>query len=195
MMLKIKFIFFFSFIGIVCFAQPSGKPSFQKRQSNLQLGYGIGNIWKTFLKDAIDGSIPGITYKVTAVGPVALIYEYGISDRISIGAVVSYSIVQGKYSGFGETFVDELRIFTSLARANYHFGKSPKFDPYVGGGIGYVRSKYVNDQSASRNDVPGEFGYSAQLGCKYAFTKAIGAFGEIGYLNGSFVLLGVNFKW
>jgi outer membrane protein W len=176
-------------------AQDSTRTAFHRGQSSLMIGYGIGNIWKTFLKDAINGSVPGITYKVTSFGPIALDYEYAINKRFSVGAVVSYSKVQGKYSGFGDSFVDELKIFTALARANYHMGKHPKFDRYVGVGLGYVNAQYANDQSASRNDVPGVFGYSAQLGGRYFFTRNLSAFLELGYVNGSFVLTGASFAW
>ena len=182
------------FISNVSAQQKSGL-AYQKCQSVLMAGYGIGNIWKSFLKDAIDGAIPGITYKVTATGPLALTYEYGFHKRISGGVTVAYSQVKGKYSGYGDSFVDKLTIFTALARANYHFGEWKEWDLYAGGGLGYVHSKYANDQSATRNDVPGELGYTLQGGARYYFSTNWGAFAELGYLNGSFGQVGISVKF
>lgn len=176
-------------------SQVKDNAAYYKGSSVVSVGYGIGNIWKTFLNDAVNSTIPGITYKVTAFGPVALNYEYGFLKRFSGGITFAYSKVKGVYSGFGDSFTDELTITTILARANYHFGKSEKFDPYIGGGMGYVKSKYNNDQSASRNDVPGLLGYSAQLGGRYYFTSLLGAYAELGYVNGSFVQVGLTARF
>lgn len=176
-------------------AQVKNNAAYYKGSSVVSVGYGIGNIWKTFLNDAVNSTIPGITYKVTAFGPIALNYEYGFLNRFSGGITFAYSKVKGVYSGFGDSFTDELKITTILARANYHFGRSPKFDPYIGGGMGYVKSKYNNDQSASRNDVPGLLGYSAQLGGRYYFTPVLGTYAEIGYVNGSFVQVGLTARF
>lgn len=195
--MKIRIVFLFAAI-LFCAAsmsQVKDKPAYTKGSSMFSVGYGIGNIWKTFLNDAISSTIPGITYKVTAFGPVALNYEYGFLKRFSGGITFAYSKVKGKYSGYGDSFTDELTITTILARANYHFGKSEKFDPYIGGGMGYVKSKYNNDQSASRNDVPGLLGYSAQLGGRYYFTSLLGAYAELGYVNGSFVQVGLTARF
>ena len=195
--MNIRFIFLLA--GILFYSasesQVKDKPAYLKGSSMVSVGYGIGNIWKTFLNDAISSSIPGITYKVTAFGPIALNYEYGFLNRFSGGITFAYSKVKGKYSGYGDSFTDELTITTILARANYHFGKSEKFDPYIGGGMGYVKSKYNNDQSASRNDVPGLLGYSAQLGGRYYFTPSLGAYAELGYVNGSFVQVGLTARF
>lgn len=174
-------------------AQQTEKTVYEKRQSVISVGYGIGNIWKSFLKEAI--SFPGITYKVTTTGPLTLIYEYGFSKRISGGVALAYSQVKGKYSGYGDEFIDKLTIFSALARANYHFGKWNKFDPYAGAGVGYVHSKYSNDQSATRNKVPGTLGYSGQLGARYYFSTAVAGMAEAGYVGGSFVQLGLSVKF
>ncbi len=182
---------------IACIAghgQQAPKTAFHKGGSVIMAGYGIGNIWKTFLNNAVS-NIPGISYKVTAFGPVTLVYEYGVFNRISGGVVVAYSKLRGKYSGYGELIVDELTIFTAMARANYHFGHSAKFDPYIGGGIGYVHSKYNNDQSASRNSTPGMLGLAAQVGARRYFSPVFGLFAEAGYVNGSFGQLGVSVKF
>ena len=170
-------------------AQPEKFAVYEKGTSSLVVGQGIGNIWKTFMKQAIN--YPGISYKVSSLGPLTLIYEYGFGKRISGGLALGYSRITGKYSGFGDEFTDRLTIFSALARANYHFGHSSRFDPYIGIGVGYVRSKYDNSGSNSNRSVPGEFGYSGQLGAKYLFTPHFGVYAEAGYVGGSFVQAGL----
>lgn len=156
----------------------------------LSSGYGIGNVWVYFLKNnSFIKDIPD--YKVSSVGPFSICAEYFINNKISIGTSASYSVVNGETKRF---LVDEqISIFTALARANYHFGKSKKFDPYIGGGLGYVRSVYKNNNSIP-GPVPGEFGYSAQIGAHYYLSKHLGFYGELGYVNGSFLQLGVVMK-
>jgi outer membrane protein W len=170
-------------------AQTKNFKVYDKGTSSLVAGQGIGNIWKTFMKQAIN--YPGISYKVSSLGPLTLIYEYGFGKHISGGLALGYSRITGRYSGFGDEFTDRLTIFSALARANYHFGHSGRFDPYLGIGMGYVRSKYDNSGSNSKRSVPGEFGYSGQLGAKYLFTPHIGVYAEAGYVGGSFVQAGL----
>ena len=153
-------------------------------------GYGIGNVWVYFLKNnSLIKDIPD--YKVSSIGPFSICVEYFINNKISIGTSASYSIVKGETKRF---LVDEqISIFTALARANYHFGDFKKLDPYLGGGLGYVRSVYKNNNSIP-GPVPGEFGYSAQLGAHYYLTNHVGFYGELGYVNGSFLQLGFCLK-
>ena len=168
----------------------SGFAGFAQQQNakkwTLTAGYGIGNVWLYFLKNkSLIKDIPD--YKVSSVGPFSICAEHFITNKISIGASASYSVVKGETKRF---LVDEqISIFTALARANYHFSHSNKFDPYLGGGLGYVRSVYRNNSSIP-GPVPGEFGYSAQVGAHYYLTKKAGFYGELGYVNGSFLQLG-----
>lgn len=187
------FVYLF-FLSVMLFGNEANSQTknfdvYKKGTSSLVIGQGIGNIWKTFLKQAIN--YPGISYKVSSLGPLTLIYEYGFGKHISGGLALGYSRITGKYSGYGDEFTDRLTIFSALARANYHFGHSNRFDPYLGIGLGYVRSKYDNSGSNSKRSVPGEFGYSGQLGAKYLFTPHIGVYAEAGYVGGSFVQAGL----
>lgn len=163
------------------------------KQSQIFLGHGIGNVWKTYLKQVIN--FPGITYKVTSIGPYTLIYEYGFSKRISGGIAAGYSRINGKYSGYGETYKDNLIIFSILARANYHLLFTEKWDIYAGAGAGYVNSRYNNSDAQSKADAPGEFGYSGQLGVRYLLKGPWGAYAEGGYVGGSFVQAGITVKF
>ncbi len=172
-------------------AQDGGGRAYEQGKSTVALGYGFGNIWKSSFKAAgVGGSFKGM-------GPFALTYEYGLTENISVGAVVSYSSLKNTLSNNN---VQKLTQFGAVLRGNYHFGSSDKFDPYIGIGVGYYNFKYTS-KDANGNDVtsfysvPGAFGYQGQLGAKYYFMPSLAAFAEIGYVAGSFGQIGVNFKF
>lgn len=181
---------------LLCLIHPSfaqEERAFLKGNSLISAGVGIGNIWKSFLEDAV--AYPPGTYNVSNKGTYTIVYEYGFSDRISAGIALGYSEVTGKFDGYGEKFTETLTNFSLLARSNYHFGKFRKFDPYIGVGIGYYHFKYNNDRPGIINSkVPGAFGYSGQLGAHYYFIPRFGIYGEAGYVGGSFGQLGVTLK-
>jgi len=199
--LQLKSIFFFIIFVSICFevvaqekigvnSDKQEKKINQNHTSVFKVGYGIGNVWVYLLKHNsffID-YVPN--YKVKSTGPITVCYENFLLKKISVGLAVSYSIVKGKGSSRGIIVDDQISMFTALIRGNYHFGKSKKLDSYVGGGLGYIRSAYKSNPSVS-GPVPGEFGYSAQLGAHYYLTNHVGFYGELGYVNGSFLQLGV----
>ena len=190
--MKLLTTFFFVILfSLIANAQHNSESFSNKGRSTITVGYGIGNVWVYFLKHNsffID-YVPN--YTVKSMGPITGCYENFILKKISVGLAVSYSNVKGKGDSRGFFVDDQISIFTALIRGNYHFGKFPKFDPYVGGGIGYIRSAYKSYPSVS-GPVPGDFGYSAQIGAHYYITKQTGVYGELGYVNGSFMQIGIN---
>jgi len=192
---KIIFCFRVSSILIVNFfflielaqAQEKIEKNFRSHDQTLSIGHGIGNIWKSFLEKGVNID----NYTIKSTGPINVQYDYVVFKNFSVGAIVSYSQIKGSYNNSGFVFSDQLTIFTALARVNYHFIKHKKLDPYLGSGIGYVYSKYQNNLNTKSTNVPGEFGYSAQLGINYFILKNFGLFGEAGYMGGSFFQIGV----
>jgi len=175
------------FLGTPVNAQFTSKKLSKKHTQTLSIGHGIGNIWKSFLEKGVNIE----NYKIKSTGPINLQYEYEVFKNFRVGAIVSYSQIKGSYNNSGFVFSDQLAIFTALARVNYHFISHKKLDPYFGGGLGYVYSKYQNNLNTSSSSVPGELGYSAQVGINYFMLKNFGLFGEAGYVGGSFFQLGV----
>jgi outer membrane protein W len=167
-------------------AQEIKKKHYENNRQTISIGHGIGNVWKSFL----DKGVSIENYKIKSKGPINLQYDYIFFKNFSVGAIVSYSQIKGSYNNSGFVFSDRLTIFTALARVNYHFIKHKKLDPYLGVGCGYILSKYQNNLNTSSTSVPGEFGYSAQVGLNYFILNNVGLFGEVGYLGGSFVQLG-----
>jgi len=182
---SILIVNFFFLIELVQ-AQEKIEKNFRSHDQTLSIGHGIGNVWKTFLEKGINID----NYVVKSAGPFNLEYEREVIKHFNVGAIISYSKIKGSYNYNGFSFSDQLTIFTALARVNYHFIKHKKLDPYVGGGCGYIYSKYQNNLNTSSANVPGEFGYSAQAGLNYFILNNVGLFGEVGYLGGSFVQMG-----
>lgn len=175
--------------------------AYSQGSSTVSVGYGFGNIWKSLFK--LTGAFSGGTYKTSSTGPVALTYEYGASEKISVGVAFGYSQVKGDYTDPSDptsNYNESLTNISALARANYHFGQSDKFDPYVGIGLGYYnfKYKYKDAQGATDNSsfsVPTAFGFSGQLGAKYYISSNIGLYAEIGYVGGSLAQLGLTLKF
>ena len=184
---------FLLFIVIIFFlwgsikAQKIEKKYYQNNRQTISLGHGIGNVWKSFLEKGVNID----NYKIQSTGPINVQYDYEVFKNFSVGTIVSYSQIKGSYNNNGFVFSDQLTIFTALARVNYHFIKHKKLDPYLGVGGGYILSKYKNNLNTSSTNIPGELGYSAQVGLNYFILNNVGLFGEVGYLGGSFFQLGV----
>lgn len=191
---------FICLVSAKSFAQDEGG-AYSQGSSSVSIGYGFGNIWKSLFKLA--GAFSDGSYKVSATGPVAFVYEYGATDKISVGIALGYSQVKGKYNDPSypdDNYEESLTNFSALARANYHFGSSEKFDPYLGIGLGYYNFKYKYKDASGTSDVgtfaiPGAFGFSGQLGAKYYFTSSVGLYAEIGYVGGSIAQVGLSFKF
>ena len=175
------------YLGDSLHAQNFEEKYYPNHRQTIAFGHGIGNIWKSFLEKGVNID----NYKIKSTGPINVQYDYEVFKNFSVGAIVSYSQIKGNYNNNGFVFSDQLTIFTALARVNYHFIKHKKLDPYFGVGGGYILSKYKNNLNTSSTNIPGELGYSAQVGLNYFIFNNIGLYGEVGYLGGSFFQLGV----
>jgi len=116
--------------------------AFQEGSHTLSVGHGavtfLGNLNRTF-ETYVD-----LEYK--SLGPLYLKYEYGVTNRIGLGINLAYATNewsyryettddQGNTTTYGES--TERDTYSLLARLNYHFGNSERFDPYFGFGVGY----------------------------------------------------------
>jgi outer membrane protein W len=189
------------------FAQ-DGDAAFQKGGSSISLGYGFLSPYKTLFKlsNAFGGSSSA---KFSSLGPIGLTYEYGATEKIGVGLQVAYSNLKNVETtkdgiSTGKDRIETLKLtqISAIARVNYHFGSSSKFDPYAGLGLGYGNFKFTSEDNdpnplftGTKISVPGAFGITGQLGAKYYFSSSIGAYAEIGYLAGSFAQIGITAKF
>lgn len=203
-MKKVLLVVVLGLTGMIAKAQDESSAWGGQGTKVVNLGYGVGSIWKTLFKLSA-----GFTNsKTTAVGPYAAGFEYGVSDKIGVGVQFGYGSVKnvstdpGANSNGGDLITtEELKSLQIFARGNYHFGQSEKFDPYLGLGLGYGNFKLTssdNDPNYSFNSavsIPSAFIYSGALGAKYYFTSNIGIYAEIGYVTGSYFQGGIAIKF
>lgn len=194
----------FTCVATTASAQDEGA-AYSQGQSTVTLGYGLGNIYKKLFK--FSGGFGGFfgtgNYKVSSTGPFALTYEYGVADHISVGVLLGYTSVTGKYTDAtfpADNYDEKLTNMQAVLRGNYHFGSSEKFDPYIGLGVGYYNFKYkYNDASGTTSNsffaVPTSFAFNGQLGAKYYFSSNVGVFLEAGYVAGAYGQGGLAFKF
>ena len=152
--------------------------AFQQGTSDLNLGFGIGNI---FWGSGYSASFP--------VNPSAS-FEYGVTDNVSVGAVLSYSSV--KISGY------DIKASGILVggRGSYHFLTSDKWDPYVGLTLGYVIVSVTDNTGGSY--VGGKLsgvGLGIHAGARYFFQDNLGVYAELGASSFAIINLGVTFKF
>jgi opacity protein-like surface antigen len=203
-MKKLLFVFAFAVITISVKAQDESAAWGGQGTAVVNLGYGVGSVWKTLFK--VSASFTGS--KVTASGPFAIGFEYGVSNKIGIGVQLGYGSVKsvstdpgGASDGGDLITTEELKSLQILARGNLHFGQSEKFDPYIGLGLGYGNFKYTitdNDPNSSPAfgfAVPSAFIYTGALGAKYYFSSSVGIYAEVGYVTGAFFQGGIAIKF
>lgn len=151
---------------------------YKKGVNNINAGVGFG--------------LAGI-YGNAGMIPISVGVQIGVANKISFGGIVGFST-----STYGlDNFEWKYTYIMLGARGEYHFLKpTNKLDAYAGLTLGY------NIVSVTAPSNYSGFGYSAQgsyllfgvhVGARYAFTRNIGAFAELGYGIG-YLTVGVNFK-
>lgn len=183
----VRAIVFFLFWVAVC--STTQAQAYQKNDINISAGYGIASIWKYYLRDLASY---GIDYKVHTDGPVCFLADYAVFKNISIGLAAGQSETRGAGGINGFELKENLKSIFLLVRGNFHPFRFEKFDPFIGGGIGYYHFKYINELNSTKpSRVPGNLGLSAQLGGRYYFYKSISVFAEVGFIAGSLAEVGL----
>ena len=172
---------------------------FEKGGNYITLGFGLDPYGRANKYSA------GINNKYTALGPIILAYERGITDvlgigRIGVGGAVGQSFYTSKsYTNDNLYEYKSTRYRTSIAfRAAYHFEFGvEKMDVYagIGGAVHIITDSYTtnnpNDPNYAykRGSVSG--GPSVFGGIRYYFTNNFGVYAEAGYdisaVNGGLV--------
>lgn len=176
--------------------------AFEKGSNFITLGFGLDPYGK------VPKYAAGNNYKKTALGPIILAYEYGLTEKLGIGRIgLGGAIAQSFYTGksyYTNNYYEykSNRSRTSLAlRAAYHFDFGiDKMDVYAGiGGALHIysdtdRTDNPNDLNYNKKSVSIGGGPSIFGGIRYLFTNKFGVYAEAGYdisaLNG-----GVVFKF
>ncbi len=178
--------------------------SVHKGTITLDAYYGFPNIILNSLKQELASSNTKTKYTSTNTGPMGIRGEAFIADHVAFGLDVNYSAGSvfweeetNSNSNIPKIVKNDIS-FTRLrvlAKCNFHFGATEKFDWYAGGGIGYnstVFTKHVDGEESYYSPYESIFTYFSafplswriNFGGKYYFTDNIGAGVEIGLSGG-----------
>jgi opacity protein-like surface antigen len=168
--------------------------AFEEGNSVVSVGYGLGLGYGRLLNaySAYDG------YKFSGFGPVALGYEYGLTDNIGLGLNVSYSsygatwIQSSAYDPFNVTEYDYKYRWSTLAimaRGAYHFDiRNDDLDLYAGLGLGFLKFgyKWTSDDPTFNEEnqnvsLGTPLGYQIFGGLRYYLSDNVGLYAEVGY--------------
>ncbi len=202
-------------LGLACaFSSSSFSQAVQTGTSIFDVTYGWPNLWTNVFKAAVTTSnSTGI--KTGTMGPIAIKYEYMIADKIGIGGIFNYANSSVKYNedqqvynsttGLYETknYKYEFSVprFRAMAKFNFHFGNSDKFDGYAGVGVGYggYSFKYETNDPLYTSDKftmsIAPIAFRLALGGRYFFTDNIGALMEFGLGGGGLLEFGATAKF
>ncbi len=167
-----------------------GENIIQKGKNYINVYYGV-NIFTSFYKTVASNA--AVNIKTSAIGPVGIVYEHLVTDKIGIGVEFGYSSFKLTYNdAFADfngliTNYDYTWQFTTIRamfRANFHFAKSDKFDAYGFLSAGYRGTSFnfsTNDPNTSKLTFNGliPFGLKPGMGFRYFFTPSFGLNAEI----------------
>lgn len=170
----------------IAFSTHAQDKSYEMGQSSIHLSVGVA---PTF---GLSTSNLGGFHSTWSL-PFSASYEYGVSDRISVGITGGYAT---------QKFVDDQNngvkyTYTLIgARGSYHFATAAKFDPYFGLLLGYNSVKAKDIGSGEQGVAAKASGVlpGAYLGANYYFATNIGVHAEVGY-GISVVTAGITFKF
>ena len=164
------------------------------------------NLFTSVIKGAYTNA--GGTYENVKIGGLpclGLRVGYMVTDRISIGIDANYTSTVVTYSEASGSNVYDYTLsiprIRAMARFEFHFGSSDKFDFYMPVGVGYSSIKYnytTTDPDGGslpsvRNLIPVAFRYG--IGGRYFFTDNIGLNLELGLGGGPILEGGLAFKF
>jgi len=175
---------------VLGFSSKTNAQSFQNKDNIITFGFGFDPYFQGKFKS---GWGPG--YKYSAIGPIVLTYERGITDKVGIGYFgVGGGIAQSFhttkwYTNQNYEHINRNTRTAIFVRCAYHFDLGiEKLDVYagVGGGVNIDNRTYRSDDpfdfnpkykdEVNINGGPDIFG-----GVRYYFTNSFGVYGEVGY--------------
>ncbi|HXC04447.1 MAG TPA: hypothetical protein VNZ86_06820 [Bacteroidia bacterium] len=196
-----KTTFFILLLSFGCMDISNGQ-SFQKGQTDLNIGIGLGN------------PILGPD-NYNTITPLSISLGYGITNDISIGIYGGFSGASYNYYGWddcgmghgnGQYFTDTYKwsYYILGVQGDYHFGrfiKRDKWDVYAGLLLGndfahytYYTNSVCPDHIRYDSPMYGGIVCAIHAGARYRITNHVGVFAELGY-GIAYLNVGVNFKF
>lgn len=183
----------------------NAQQAMEKGQSSVNLYYGL-NVLTAYYKGLADAANVTGEVEIKGVGPVGIVYEYMVAEKIGLGGEFGYALTSVKYRGNedpGSAMIYDYKASVTTMRAqlrmNLHFAKSEKFDGYVLFNGGYRNYNVVWESNDPFFDnvnqssfVP--VGVKVGLGLRYFFVPNFGLHAEIA-LGSPLMCGGLSFKF
>jgi hypothetical protein len=196
----------------IIIASASTKTYAQKKQGESVVTLGVGSSLTGILFKAIENSVNavgGASLQVKSTPGLQGMYDFGITDRFSLGVAGSYQSYSMIYAGYiydtssvGRNYKDKITRMNIGLRPLVHLGDGEKVDTYLGARFGYTRWSYKTDNidpNYSLGDIYHSFGNTVKIqvlfGLRYFFTDNIGIGGEISIGSPYFMMGGINAKF
>ncbi len=144
-------------------------------------------------------------------GPLYARFEYGFTRRLSVNVGITYTNYKARFSrdsvdvNIGKSIPWEYGLvvnnISGLARLNYHLYVDPRWDIYLGGGLGYDNYAYSSytkyppqvDKFNAFFKAPAPITFEAGTGLRYFFMNRTAWYVELGY-GKTFLQTGVMVK-
>jgi hypothetical protein len=187
--------------------------SAQKYQGQSVVTGGVGFSVVGLFLGLVDNALDAATDIRSTKTPVLLgAYDYGVSDRFSIGVGYTYQSLTLKYDGYyvnGDldslkqgSFTDRLTRQNFGLRPMFHFGDNDDLDIYAGLRVSFVRWSYTSN----RPDIAGNWASDilggaspvkaqALFGMRYFFTENLGFNTELAIGPSYFAMIGINARF
>lgn len=192
-----KILFAIALFASVGFGTTANAQCIEQGSKIVDLFYGAPDGWTSILKTAATGT--GV--KVTGL-PIGGKFEYMVSDRIGLGAIIGFSqttLQQDDLSGYAEK--ETFTRIRGMASFNLHFATGDKIDPYwmIGAGYSNWSIKYTTENPAGTSEgtdvatVP--YAFRTAVGLRFFFTDNIGIHAETGFGSGAYAQFGLSAKF
>jgi hypothetical protein len=188
----------------------AGAQAFDEGKSVVTLGYGFPNIISSTFRSAYN-SVNHTNYSFTAVGPMFLRYEYGLSEKIGMGIVLGYSMasISYNYQDWNSNYTQQVTYTQKIVwnsptaglRFNIHFATKDKLDPYFAIGAGWSGNTLTYTDNNPRQTNTNQnisftpFYFGLGVGLKYYFTENIGFYTEFGFDKWALLQVGLAAKF
>lgn len=122
--------------------------------------------------------------------------EYMLWSHIGLGLEYTYALLAVDYQASNAKYytigVSRKRI---LAKFNYHFATTKKWDPYLTAGVGYSNTQVFTTEPGIKSETVNKIPISSRIGIglRYFFTERFGINTEVGF-GGPLMQAGFSFK-
>lgn len=177
---------------------------------NVHLGTGFsltGALFSDFIADSLDLGIN----RVSSTPAIQATYDYGFSERFSIGLAVSHQTFALEQEGYdyvflddtlaanGEHFLADVNRNNVAVRLLWHYVSRERLDMYVAAryGVTYWKTdvEYVDTNTKTTETAFVPFAPQIALGLRYYVTPQIGFSIESGFGAPHFFNAGVNYRF